>query len=230
MNKLERNYKLTDANLQQFGATVGETLPQDITAFQLFDSTFPDTYPQTIKDALANVQAVKTDMVVIDEMAEKTQAVYDAMAACNTAFRTVQFFVQKCFPGNAAVHNQFGFNDIRKVRNNHARMLVFMDDFIKVTTQYKTQLIEGGCSETLIDSLPELLDKLQRSNIEQEMFKKERGLITQERIEKLNELYSVLLPVSQMAQIIYADDSARMSRYRIPTPKSASDSEDDLIA
>lgn len=230
MSKTERSYNLSDANLQQFSAVVGETLPKDIADFKHFDSTFPDTYPQTIKDALAEVQAIKTDMVIIDEMAEKTQAVNNAMGACNTSFRTIKFFVLKKFPGNVAIHNQFGFNDIRKVRNKHALMVVFMDDFIKVTNNYKTELVEAGCSETLIDNLPQQLDNLKQSNTDQEMFKKERGLITQDRIEKLNELYNCLVPVSQMAQIIYADDEARLARYRIPSPKSASNSEDDLIA
>lgn len=230
MNKTDRIFNVPDAELQQFSDTVAETLPQDITDFKLFDSTFPDTYPTDIKTALGAVKAIKTDMVVIDEMTEKTQAVANAMAACNTAFKTIKFFVTKSFPDNAAVHNQFGFNDIAKVRQNQAGMLVFMNDFVKIVNSHKAQLTAEGCSEALIDSLPQLLDDLQTSKTEQEMFKKKRGLITQERIEKLNELYQLLTPVSDIAQIIYADDVARMSRYMIPRPKSTSNSEDDLIA
>lgn len=230
MSKLERNFKLTDARLQQFGATVCETLPQDLLDFQAFDSTLPDNYADSIKAAIESIQTVKTDMVVIDEMAERTQAVNDDMAGCNTAFRTIKYFVMKCFPGNTAIHNQFGFNDIEKVRKNHARMLVFMRDFTGVTMQHKAKLVEAGCSEALVDSLPDLVSQLQNSKTEQEVFKKQRGLITQERVEKLNDLFDLLNPISDMAQIIYADDEARLNRYRFPTPKSASNSVDDLIS
>lgn len=229
MGKNDRAFNLNDATLQQHGSTVAKTLPQDADMFKAFDSTFAEDYPGLIDACLADVQSIKTDMVVIDEMSEKTEAVNNAMAECNTAFRTIKFFVAKAFPDNKAVQNQFGFNDIRKLRNNQTGMVVFMGDFIKVVSSYRNQLIAEGCSTELIDSLPLLHNKLKEAKTAQEMFKKERGIITQERVEKLNELYDLLAPISEMAQIIFADDEARLARYLMPRPKSSTNSEDDLI-
>lgn len=151
------------------------------------------------------------------------------MDACNGAFRSVKYFVLKAYPDNVAIHNQFGFNDIRKVRQNQGRMVIFMGDFIKVTDAHKEKLIEEGCNAALLDKLPSLLTDLQDSKTDQEVFKKERGVITQERIEKLNELYKLLVPISEMAQIIFADDEARLKSYLLPSPKSSTNSADDLI-
>ncbi len=229
MTKLIRVFNLQDAVLQQHGKNVSEVITEDIEQFKAFDSTFSESYPELLKTALDSVLGSSSDMVVIDEMAEKTQAVHDAMAACNTAFRTIQFFIKKAFPGNKAVHNQFGFNDIRKARQSQSNMLKFMNDFTRVTASYKTELITAGCSEPLIDSLPQLYANLQEAETAQELFKKERGLLTQERIEKLNELYRLLTPVNEMAQIIFADDEARRARYSLPSPKSSTNSADDLI-
>ncbi|WP_430818051.1 hypothetical protein, partial [Carboxylicivirga marina] len=164
-----------------------------------------------------------------DEMTEKTQAVYDAAAGCNSAYRTIISFAVKAFADNKAVQNQFGANDINKVRKDHTRLVVFMGDLIKVVNKYREQLISAGCSELLIDSLPQLHSQLIEVKTAQELFKKERGIITQERVEKLNNLYDLLTPISEMAQIIFADDEARLARYLMPRPKSSTNSVDDLI-
>ncbi|WP_439183354.1 hypothetical protein [Carboxylicivirga taeanensis] len=224
MKKTERTYNLSDAVLLRYGNRIAEVIPEDFEAFKTFDTTFPDSYQADLKTSLASVMALKTDMVIVDEMAEKTQAVQEAMAACNSAFRTIKFFVNKAFPGNTAVHNQFGFNDIAKARRNHGTMLLFMGDFTKVTQSYRTALLEAGCSEGLLDSLPQLHQELQEAETAQELFKKERGLLTQQRVEKLNELYKLLTPVSEMAQIIYANDEARRARYSLPSPNASTPS------
>jgi len=229
MSKNDRLFNVTDSTILQHGKTVAVTLPQDVGDFITFDSTMNDSYPSTIDEAVNAVIALKTDMVVIDEMAEKTLAVNDALAACNKSFRTIKFFVLKAFPDNKAIQNQFGFNDIRKLRKDQSRMVMFMSDFIQIVAKHGDALIAEGCSVAVLDELPVMLQNLQNTNTAQEMFKKERGLITQGRIEKLNELYSLLKPISEVAQIIYADDVARLARYVMPLPKSSSNSEDDLI-
>ncbi|WP_289056264.1 hypothetical protein, partial [Carboxylicivirga marina] len=89
MSKNDRSFNFPDATLQQHGTNVAEVLNTDIVEFKHFDSTFLDSYPEDIKAAIEEVRAIKTDMVVIDEMTEKTQAVYDAAAGCNSAYRTI---------------------------------------------------------------------------------------------------------------------------------------------
>ena len=52
--------------------------------------------------------AVKSDDVVIDEQTEKTTLVNKALAACNTAYKTIAHFVRKVYADNKPVQNQFG--------------------------------------------------------------------------------------------------------------------------
>lgn len=220
MSQNERQYNIPDADLLQHGKEVATVITEDIQDFKQFDATFQDDYPASIQQAIDTVKAMKTDMLVIDEMAEKTTAVNEALSACNRAYRTVKYFVEKAFPDNKAIQNQFGFNDIAKYRSDATGMIVFMGDFITIVDKYKTQLTQQGCNEPLLDSLSALRDLLQNKKIEQELFKKERGLITQERVDKLNGLYRLLSPVSEVATIIYSDDKARLARYSFPRPKT----------
>ncbi len=81
----------------------------------------------------------------------------------------------------------------------------------------------------MIDSLPTLQQKLFEANNNQEMFKKERGKVTRERVEKINILYDHLKTISDIARIIYADNPAQLEKYLFPTPKSSTNSSDDLL-
>jgi hypothetical protein len=229
MKKDTRLFSISDDKLRQHGETVAMSIGNDIGEFTAFDSTFDPAYDAVILNVINDLNAMKSDQVVIDEMTEYTQNSNDALAACNTAFRTISFFVRKTFPDNAAVQNQFGLNDIKNARKDQSKMVRFMDDLIIVCGKYGDTLIKGGCNPALIDSLPELREALNKAETAQEKFKKDRGLMTQERVLKLNELYRLLIPVSEIAQIIYADNEAKLSRYTLPRPKSSSNSDDDLI-
>ncbi len=229
MPKNERLFTVSDATLIEHADTVKASLPDDIAEFTSFDTTISAEYPNTIAAAIDAVLALKSDQVIIDEQVEKTQNVNEAMGQCTNAYRTVAFFVRKAFNGNRAVQNQFGLNDIEKVRNNQPRMILFMEELADTVQKYQADLVAAGCNEAVITSLPQKAEALRTANTEQEKFKKDRGLLTQERVEKLNELYKLLVPISEIAQIIYADDPARLARYMLPKPKGSIDAPDDLI-
>ncbi len=229
MPKNERLFTVSDAAMIEHADTVKASLPDDITDFTSFDSTISAEYPNQISGAIDAVLAVKSDQVIIDEQVEKTQNLNEAMGQCTNAFRTVAFFVRKAFKDNKAVQNQFGLNDIEKVRNNQARMILFMEELAETAQKYQADLVAAGCNEAVITALPEKAATLRTANTEQEKFKKDRGLYTQERVQKLNELYKLMVPISEIAQIIYADDPARLARYLLPKPTGSTDAPDDLI-
>lgn len=229
MAEKTRQYTISDAVLLEHADTVKASISDDISNFTAFDSTIPAEYADQIGTAIDAVLAVKSDQVIIDEQVELTQNLNDAMGACTNAFRTIAFFVRKVFDGNTAIQNQFGFNDIHKVRNNQAKMILFMDSLVETAQKYQNDLVAAGCNEAVITSLAEKAAALRTANTEQEKFKKDRGLYTQERVEKLNELYKMLVPVSEIAQIIFADDPARLERYLLPKPPGSNDAPDDLV-
>ncbi len=229
MSYKNRLFNIPDANLIEFGEVVAAKLPDDIVDVHNFDRTVTEAYPASIKAAINEVKAIPTDQVIIDEMAELTKNVNDALAACNKCYRTISFFVRKAFPENKSIQNQFGLNDIANVRYNDSKMILFFNDVAKVVNKYWSDLVEAGCNEAVLQGLEALGNKLQEANTRQELFKKERGVITSQRIDKLNQLYNLLVPISQISQIIFADDQAKLATYALPRPKSSSNGPDDLI-
>ncbi len=225
----DRLFKIQEAKLLQHAEVVARLYPTDVVDFSALDSTFTAEYGTTIKDAINAVTALKSDQVIIDEMAECTQDVLNAMATCNTDYKTVAYFVRKAFKNNKAVQNQFGFNDIEKVRRSQPRMVLFMEEHAGTATDHKAELMAEGCNEVLIDKLLVGAQNLKEANIKQEKFKKERGVITQERVNRLNNVYLLVKPINDIAQIIYSDNPAQLAKYSLPKPKSSQNSADDLI-
>ena len=229
MSKNDRVFNISDATLVQHGQKVNNTLTDDIGDFTGFDSTITNTYPTNIKIAVDAVLEVKKDDVVIDEMNEKTEATNQVLSECNTTFKSIAYFVRKAFKGNKARQNQFGLNDIQKARGRKGEMILFMKSLNATVEKHKKELIAAGCNPKLLNSLPDVLARLIQASVVQETFMNERAVITQQRVSLLNSLYKLLVPVSRIAHIIYADNQAMLAKYALPRPKSSSDSSDDLI-
>ena len=229
VNNQERLYRVSDTELLETGSVIASGSEEDIADFVAFDSTLSSESTLLLKDAVNALLAGETDSSVLKVQAELTQDVLNAMANCNTARKTIMFFARKAFANNKAVLSQFGQDDVRKARRNQVKTVAIMHRFAKTATQYKAQLVAEGCNEILIDQLPEFSETLQLTNDNQENYKDERGIKTQDRIEKLNMVYLKLKQLSDISKIIYSDDPARMKKYTLPKPKSSSDTEDDLI-
>ncbi len=229
MSLNNRKFNISDGRLIEYGNSVVSFLPEDIEDFKSFDSTFGSPFVNQLKTGIDAVNQIKSDDVAIDEQTQLTDHVRESMEKCNEAFKTVAFFARRAFDGNESIKNQLGFNDIAEARGNQRKMIEFMGSLAKTAAKYKDQLIEAGINPQVIDSLPELHRELTEANNEQEMYKKERPSLTYERVDRLNKVYDMLLYVSDMAKIIYADNPAKLNKYKMPTPRTSTDSEDDLI-
>ncbi|MCT4648148.1 MAG: hypothetical protein N4A74_24380 [Carboxylicivirga sp.] len=221
MGSTIRHYSLPDADFIQVAGTMAENLKTDLSEFRAFDSTIQETYPEDIIAAIGEAKSIKSDMVIIDEMSERTQIVKDIMEKCNTFYKNLRYFVQKAFFENKAIQNQFGFNDFAKVKNDSNRMQSFLNDLNAVVNTYRSNLVEKGCREGFLDELPGLQNDLLVAKTNQELFKKERVLITQERVDKLNSVYKLLTPITAIASIIFEEEQGRLARYIIPRTKSS---------
>lgn len=229
MKKIDRRYNIPDALLIEHAEKTVEVLPRDLGNFSEFDTTIDSAYPDSIREAIAGVYSVKSDNVLIDEMSAKTETLYKALGKCNRTYSTIAFFVRKAFPNDKSMANIFGANDIEKVRKSQERMIPFMHSLRKSSEKYRDRLISAGCRAEVIDNIPVLTEELTKANIEQEVFKTDRGLQTRERVTKLNNLYQKLLPLSEIAQIIFNDNNVLLETYLIPKPPGATKSKDNLL-
>ena len=216
MSQNYRKYTIIDARLLEHGSLVEASLAEDLNDFFSFDSTINKGFIGRLHDAIEACYQIKPDHVVKYELAQLTGKVNRKMEACNNAYDTISYFVKKVFKDNLSVQSQFGLNGPGKPGNNHSRMIIFMGSLAKTAAIYRDRLVEGGINPEVINALPKLQEELYEAKNNQEMFKKERGKITYERVKRMNALYDMLKAISDISRIIYADNPARLKKYLIP--------------
>ncbi|MBI4946167.1 MAG: hypothetical protein HY840_07175 [Bacteroidetes bacterium] len=178
----------------------------------IFTANFKTDFLAEINAARAVVQ----DMINIDEMAEETALVTAKTKECADYFISAKFFIEKAFPDNQAVWNQFGYNDYRKASRSQSKMIGFMEMFFIVATKYTAQLNAQGFTAAKIAQIQTLETQLRTEQLDQETFKKNRPLWTQDRIIILNKPYQRMVDIHNASKTIYKNNFAKLHQYALP--------------
>ena len=219
MSDNHRMYNSPDADLLQAGELMAASLPDDISEFKKFDSTIKDSYPEAIKTGIIRAMAIRPDKVVVQDQATLTQELYAEHDICVNSFQDIAFFVRKAFKGKRTIQRKFGLNDFHHLVNDQNEFVRFMKDFADIVLEYKTELVTAGCNAELIDNISVQASDLAKAITDQKKFMKGRPGVTDERVDHLNDLYLIMLPIDEIAQRIFRKDPARMAKYLIPRPK-----------
>ena len=95
-------------------------------------------------------------------------------------------------------------------------------------------MIAQGFTQARIDEVNSIKTALDTANQNHEAFKKNRPVLTQERVGKMNAAWERMLDVCKAAKFVYSENHAKLSRYLInegkatpppaapPTPPTAS--------
>jgi len=229
MSQNNRKYTITDARLLEHGSVLVKSLEDDLDDFSSFDSTISRNFTDRVQEAIDASYQIKSDRIVIYELAQLTNELNRHMAACKNAYETVAYFAQKVFRDNISVQSQFGLNDSRP-GNNHLEMIIFMASLAKTAAIYRDSLEKGGINPDVIDTLPKLQEELYEAKNRQEMFKKERSKTTYERVKRMNALYDRVNAISDIARIIYEENPANLNKYLIPIRRPSKRSSDEKAA
>jgi len=209
-------YTLSDAEIREFGYMIFKALPKDLKEFSNFDKNINEQSGDAIFSALEQFSKVISNSYAVGELMERLDIVRDCMEECGILQKDILHFAKKCFGYNSVVLKHFGKGRFSKVKDNHGNLIIFMRSFSDTVHKYRIELLNSGCLEPTIEQAigiyRELLEKI--NNLE--AYKKEKELITQERVEAYNALFFALKPISDIAKIIYKDNPAMMAFYVLP--------------
>ncbi|MBI4944860.1 MAG: hypothetical protein HY840_00505, partial [Bacteroidetes bacterium] len=165
---------------------------------------------------ITNADALPSDETVEDELMQLSATVEEKMELCRHKFQGAKFFIEKTFPDNFAVQNEFGYDDYEGARQNQAKMIGFMENFYRVAKKYKVKLIAKNYTMPMIDEIGTLRDALRTADNDQEAFKSGRPVLTQDRIIILNACWIETLKVCSAGKIIFHNNLAKYNQYLLP--------------
>ncbi|MGE0637162.1 MAG: carboxypeptidase-like regulatory domain-containing protein [Bacteroidia bacterium] len=214
----KREYTIADAYEIQFAkdthdnVAVASTLAQ----FNTFDPEFTAAFLAAFLLAIAEAEAVPSDEQVEAVISQLTQEVEDAMAACRKKYQDSKYFIEKAFPKNKAVHNEFGYEKYLKARDNQAKMIEFMKDFFGAATKYSAQLNLVNYTPAMITEIETIGNNLDTKNRQQNNHINNQPVITKERIDKHNIVWQITVRLCAAGKIIFYNNYSEYQKYLLP--------------
>ena len=208
INAIVRLFHCSDARLLEIMRGVKKAFSENKAKFVEYDANFDDPYEEAFEAKLQKAEAVPTDNTAKANQRETTDNVKSDMSQCYEHVMDSEKYVTRAFPGNTAVHDEFGFNKIVSIRHNQAQMIKFMSEFSATSKKYETQLTAAKYPAAKITLSETLYNKLLNSNTTQEGAKGKRNVSTEDRIQTYNDLFLTGQEVMDAGKKIFKNDPA----------------------
>ncbi|HLG34863.1 MAG TPA: carboxypeptidase-like regulatory domain-containing protein [Bacteroidia bacterium] len=215
-NQIRLLYNIADSKMYEESKTKRGFFLQDQADFETFDTDFTDPFAANWLLAINEAEAMPADEILDDQLKQLGDAVEDAMDDCRNKFQDSKYFIEKTFPDNTSVWNEFGYDNYNDVRRVQSKMVQFMKTFFNVATKYKVQLAAKGYPQGKIDEIELLRSALDDANQQQELFIGNLPVQTQERYKKNNAAWEIMVRVCTAGKRIYKDDFGKYQRYLLP--------------
>jgi hypothetical protein len=222
--KVVRLYGGKDAEMIQKSRIRRENFLTDLEAFVEEDPDFDQPFSENWLSLIDECASFTTDKQAKAEQTAKTKVLLKLMQDSINESDRLERFVDKAFPGDKSVHNEFGFKKgLSKI--SQEEMMDYVKHLYETAKKYQTQLISSKYSSERIEALNTLYINLYTADTEQEEAKQGIPALTKDRIEKLNELWKISETVNKAANIIFKDNPEKRNRYKLVERKPKSQKE-----
>lgn len=211
--EITRNYTGSDAFMTESARVNYNLANSDLAKFTTFDSTINASFMSDYLAAVVAAETVVADSAISDQQVQTTENVLSQMDLARAKYNEVKYFVQKAFPNSAATQGEFGLNDYMDARRSESKMIQFLDEMHKASVKYQTQMVAAGYNAPAIAAIQTVRTDLLNKNTTQEVFKKQRPKLTEDRIKILTTVYDRLTLVNAAAQIIYMADYTKQRQF-----------------
>lgn len=223
-----RSYVIPDAEMLQASRVMHGIFGEDKGVFTGFDTAFDDPFADNWLQKINQCSDIILDSSYVNSQAELTKKLEDKMEECRAFYSSLKYFVEKAFPGRKEIWSRFGFNDYSSARKSQTKMIQLFGILSKTAAEYKNELIAAGFSQEKIDQINVLQSELTNADYEQELSKRKRPAMTQERINNMNECYSFMQRVSKAGKIIFGADKAKYDQYLLPNERPTKKEDENL--
>lgn len=153
-----------------------------------------------------------------DQLTGKTADVLEQMALGKQVYGEMKYFVNKAYPDNKPVQNEFGFNDYDGKSDKQPKMIRFLKKLYNTANSatYKPALLAASCTQPKIDDVKAIHDALFAANNSQNAFNHSSGVDTDARDTQYNETWAFSKKVNACAHIIYRNAPSKLSLFLFP--------------
>ncbi len=211
----ERLYSMEDAVFYERSRTLAELFKHKLPAFTAFDFNLNMAYHDAWVAQAELCEAHETDETANYELQQRTADMEEARKACFVAANGLQYYVEKAFPDNARIMQEFGFTERKQIRAKSLSTIMWMVVMMAVADDYNTELTAAGMPASIITDLDNAQLALFPAEFKQERFKRTIIRLQRERIEKVNKLYGFYQRVHKAAQVVFGDNEVVRAQFNL---------------
>jgi len=211
--ELARVYNGNDANMTETARAIYDLFTLDVASFKAFDSTLDTTFRDAYLAQVEAAEQVVDDNVVIDQIVDLSDKAEETMNLAREKYVDVKYFVQKAFPKSAGIKGESGLHDYERARKSKTQMAGVLHELNLTCNKYNTELIAAGFNQTAIDDILTIRTGLLDKNSSQELLKRQRPKLTEDRILILNACYNTMTQINAAAQRVFRTDYAKQKQY-----------------
>ena len=212
-----RTFNYSDDVLAQHASNVLSFLQEDLPDFTTFDPDLDETKRDELSQLVTWALTEGGDDLNVAKLGDLTEALLTEMQNARRLYNQLRYWVIKAFPNRKAVQRQFGIGRFGKVSGSQEAMISFFTSLKESVEEYRAQLEAVNTPPALLDSMEAQAQALADAQQAQEKKKGNRTVDTEERINKLNELYAITQAYNTAAEFVFFDSPAMRDRYRPPT-------------
>ncbi len=146
----------------------------------------------------------------------KTQMLLREMKKAARMLKFLRYWVKKVYENDQASLKLFQLSKYWKVRNRQAELIAYLSALATTVAEQRSKLEVANVPADLLDSVADIAKSLKEANIAQENSKAERQADTQNRVDRLNDIYSVCVAFSNAAEFVFEENPAKRELYRVP--------------
>jgi len=216
METVKRTFTIADQYMIEHSKVKRLLFIDDQAQFVGLDPDYANPYEDDWATAIGLSETQPTDEIILDQVTQLTAAIDTQMTLCRNKFQDTKRFIEKAFPNNPGVWNEFGYNNYDAQRRSQTGMIEFMKLLHTTATKYSAQLIAANYLAPAIAEIATLRTALDNANNAQELFIAQRPLATQTRVNAHNHTWTYSVSVARAAKSIFRNDPARYNMYLLP--------------
>ncbi len=189
----------------------------DLPRFTDFNPWFTETENTRLQVEIAAVIRDFSESSHTAKIEIQTETIAQLLTESGKKYHKLIYYVESGLGNTKAMNDTFGRSRYKKARQSKKEMISLLNHAVTAIGQenYLTALTASGMPPTLPDELTRMATDLSTADGKHEMLKKQRLLVTSQRIELFNSIWDKLSRISSASKILFADDPARLAIYRL---------------
>ncbi len=225
--KNTRSYSIADSKMVVKAGVVASLYAEDQEAFAGYSTIlFHPEYLTIFQNKIDKVYNELSDKEIKRNLALLTQNVEDCIEEICVAHAGIMIFADIALGNDDVTMRQMGKGEMTSIKESHNSFQFNMSRVALIFNREKEKLEAAGCTADRLVEFSNLCKKMVEVHEAQENYKITRHGLTTQRITLLNEIYTTLVRLHEVAVVIWAGDKEYAKRYDLPQASSNASDED----